>query len=58
MIITLKKDAPQAEIDKLVKRFENMDLQVTMIQGANYNVFGLVGDTSKVDKKTYRPTRS
>jgi 3-deoxy-7-phosphoheptulonate synthase len=28
-----------------------MDLQVTMIQGANYNVFGLVGDTSKVDKK-------
>ncbi|WP_304407337.1 3-deoxy-7-phosphoheptulonate synthase [uncultured Dubosiella sp.] len=51
MIITLKKDAPQAEIDKLVKRFENMDLQVTMIQGANYNVFGLVGDTSKVDKK-------
>ena len=51
MIITLKKDAPQAEIDKLVKRFENMDLQVTMIQGANYNVFGLVGDTSKVDEK-------
>lgn len=51
MIITLKKDAPQAEIDKLVKRFENMDLQVTMIQGANYNVFGFVGDTSKVDKK-------
>ncbi len=51
MIITLKKDAPQAEINKLVKRFENMDLQVTMIQGANYNVFGLVGDTSKVDKK-------
>lgn len=51
MIITLKKDVPQAEIDKLVKRFENMDLQVTMIQGANYNVFGLVGDTSKVDEK-------
>ncbi|WP_300941776.1 3-deoxy-7-phosphoheptulonate synthase [uncultured Dubosiella sp.] len=51
MIITLKKDAPQAEINKLVKRFENMDLQVTMIQGANYNVFGLVGDTSKVDEK-------
>lgn len=59
MIITLKKDAPQAEIDKLVKRFENMDLQVTMIQGANYNVFGLVGDTSKVDeKRTGQPDRN
>ena len=29
-----------------------MDLQVTLIQGANYNVFGLVGDTSKVDEKS------
>lgn len=52
MIITLKKDAPKQEVDKLLKKFENMDLQVTLIQGANYNVFGLVGDTSKVDEKS------
>lgn len=52
MIITLKKEAPKQEVDKLLKKFENMDLQVTMIQGTNYNVFGLVGDTSKVDEKT------
>lgn len=52
MIITLKKEAPKQEVDKLLKKFENMDLQVTLIQGANYNVFGLVGDTSKVDKKS------
>ena len=51
MIITLKKSAPQAEVDKLLRRFESQDLQVTFIQGANYNVFGLVGDTSKVDEK-------
>lgn len=51
MIITLKKTAPEEEVQKLIKRFENMDLQVTMIYGANYNVFGLVGDTSKVDEK-------
>ena len=51
MIITLKKYAPQAEVDKLLRRFESQDLQVTFIQGANYNVFGLVGDTSKVDEK-------
>ena len=52
MIITLKKEAPKQEVDKLLKKFGNMDLQVTLIQGANYNVFGLVGDTSKVDEKS------
>lgn len=52
MIITLKKEAPKQEVDKLLKKFENMDLQVTLIQGDNYNVFGLVGDTSKVDEKS------
>ena len=52
MIITLKKEALKQEVDKLLKKFENMDLQVTLIQGANYNVFGLVGDTSKVDEKS------
>lgn len=52
MIITLKKDAPKQEVDKLLKKFESNELQVTLIQGANYNVFGLVGDTSKVDEKS------
>lgn len=51
MIITLKKDAPKEEVNKLVKSFENKGLSVTMIYGDNYNVFGLVGDTSKVDEK-------
>lgn len=51
MIITLKKEAQQEKIDQLIHRFENMGLQVTVIYGENYNVFGLVGDTSKVDEK-------
>lgn len=52
MIITLKKVAPKQEVEKLINKFETMDLHVTLIQGDNYNVFGLVGDTSKVDEKT------
>ena len=52
MIITLKKNAPKHDVDKLIHKFEGMDLQVTMIQGDNYNVFGLVGDTSIVDEKS------
>ena len=51
MIITLKKEAQQEKINQLIHRFENMGLQVTVIYGENYNVFGLVGDTSKVDEK-------
>ena len=49
----IKERSTKQEVDKLLKKFENMDLQVTLIQGANYNVFGLVGDTSKVDEKVY-----
>ena len=52
MIITLKKQAPQQEIDKLIQSFESRGLQVTLIHGDNYNVFGLVGDTAGLDEKT------
>lgn len=51
MIITLKKDADTKEVNKLIKSFEDKGLSVNMIQGTNFNVFGLVGDTSKLDER-------
>ena len=39
MIITLKKNAPKHDVDKLIDKFEGMNLQVTMIQGDNYNKY-------------------
>lgn len=54
MIITVKKEAPQQEIEKLIQGFEKRGLQVTLIHGDNYNVFGLVGDTAGLDDKTIR----
>ena len=51
MIITLKKNAPQGEIDKLHKQFEDRGLQVNIIQGENWNVWGLVGDTTRLDER-------
>lgn len=54
MIITCKKNAPKQEVDKLIQTFEKKGLSVTMIYGDDYNVFGLVGDTSKVDDKVIR----
>lgn len=51
MIITLRKDAPRQEVNTLIHSFEKKGLTVTLIQGDNYNVFGLVGDTSKIDER-------
>ncbi len=52
MIITLKKDAPQKVIDELIDGFEQKGLKVSFIQGVNYNVFGLVGDTTRLDDRS------
>lgn len=51
MIITMKKDAPQEEIKQLVESIECKGVKVTMIQGTNYNVFGVVGDTTIIDDR-------
>lgn len=51
MIITLKKNAPQPEVDRLYQQFEDKGLQVNVIQGETFNVFGLVGDTTHLDER-------
>ncbi|MBR2066939.1 MAG: 3-deoxy-7-phosphoheptulonate synthase [Solobacterium sp.] len=51
MIITLKKNAPQEEVDHLYDEFEAKGLQVNIIQGERFNVFGLVGDTSTLSDR-------
>ena len=52
MIITIHKDAPKLDVEKLMKRFTDRNIQVTEIIGEEFNVFGLVGDTSQIDIKT------
>lgn len=51
MIITLKSNADQSAVNELVKTLEKQGLQIQPIQGTNYTVIGLIGDTSKVDKR-------
>ncbi len=51
MIITMRKNTPQAEVDKIISSIEKKGLSVIMIEGTNYNVFGVVGDTSVLDDK-------
>lgn len=54
MIISTKRGAPAAEIDKIIATFEAQGLSVTLIRGTDYNVFGLVGDTTKIDERQIR----
>ena len=51
MIITMKKYAPEQDIKNLMESIEAKGVKVTMIQGTNYNVFGLVGDTTVIDDR-------
>ena len=52
MIISTKKGTPQVELDRIVDNFEKQGLSVTLIRGTDYNVFGLVGDTTKLPRRT------
>ena len=45
MIITLKKNTPNQEVDHLIQQFESQNLKVSLITGENYNVFGSVSYT-------------
>lgn len=51
MIISTKKGTPQVELDRIIDNFEKQGLSVTLIRGEDYNVFGLVGDTTKIAEK-------
>lgn len=51
MIISTKKGTPQQELESIIRNFEKQGLSVTLIRGTDYNVFGLVGDTTKIAEK-------
>ncbi len=50
MIISTKRGTPAVEVKKIVGMLEAQGVQVHLIQGTDYNVFGLVGDTTKINE--------
>ncbi len=46
MIITLKKSTPQVEIDRLTEHFENFGVKVQYLEGRDYKLMGLAGETT------------
>lgn len=51
MVITFKIGATDAEVNELAKYITSEGLSVNFIQGSNYSIMGIVGDTTKVDEK-------
>lgn len=54
MIITIKKNADEKEIKLLIMNLEKRGVKAVEIEGSDYNVFGLTGDTSNIDEKAIK----
>lgn len=51
MIVIMKKDATEEEVQDVVNELENNNMQVHISQGIGCIVLGVVGDTSQMDKE-------
>ena len=49
MLVVMKPGTPQSEVEKVQERLEQMKVEITLIEGAQQDVFALVGDTTKLD---------
>lgn len=54
MIIVLKKNPEQSQLNSLIAWLENMNLSVHPTEGKTHTILGLVGDTSHVDVEMLR----
>lgn len=49
MIVILKADTSQSEVEKIAKFIKSKGLQIHYSKGENFIILGLVGDTSSID---------
>ncbi|MDH6367287.1 MULTISPECIES: 3-deoxy-7-phosphoheptulonate synthase [unclassified Breznakia] len=51
MIITIKKNADQQAVKKLIDKLETLGVTAVEIQGSDLTIYGLTGDTTAIDEK-------
>ena len=51
MIITLKQNPDQAQLQDLQNWLTNQGFVIHTVEGANYSIMGIIGDTSSLDKR-------
>lgn len=49
MLVVMKAGAPKQEVAKVNKMLGQLEVDVTLIEGGQQDVFALVGDTTKID---------
>ena len=49
MIVVMKPNTRKEEIAKLMHRIEEQGFAIHLIQGVSYCIFGIVGDTTRLD---------
>lgn len=54
MIISIKKNANLIEVQNLINMLESKGVKAVEIQGSDFNVFGLTGDTFGIDEKSIK----
>ena len=58
MIVILKPNTPQSEIDALIDKITGYGVQVSPVIGTELSILGLVGDTSKIDPTQIEANRN
>ena len=49
MLVVMKPGSPREEVKKMHERLQEVDVEITLVEGSQQNVFALVGDTTKLD---------
>lgn len=58
MVITLKPNAPQPDVERLHKEIADVGCRIHACIGDVYTVYGIEGDTSRLDEKTIRANKA
>jgi 3-deoxy-7-phosphoheptulonate synthase len=58
MIIIMRSEASVAEIERIQRKVESLGCTVQRVQGENYCILGLIGDTSKIDPSLLQANES
>ena len=49
MVIVLKNNAQQQQVDELISRLEKSSVKTNLVRGVHSNIIGLIGDTVHID---------
>jgi hypothetical protein len=58
MLIIMKKNAPEPELDQIKEYLINRDFDIHQSTGANRTIIGVIGETDTLDAMRLSPCRA